>query len=91
MMTSPGALLPTRLMHRTWRLLTCSLTTIIFNFQISKQSYQLLTSCNASLMPDTSLQWMKENSGCLLLHQESNADPTEKAIQICRLDRKSVV
>ena len=51
---------------------------IIFNFQVSKQSYQLLTSCNASLMPDTSLQWMKENSGCLLLHQESNADPMEK-------------
>jgi hypothetical protein len=31
-------------------------------------------------MVDTSLSWMRMKSGCLLLHQESNADPMEKAI-----------
>ncbi|KAL4323918.1 hypothetical protein GQ457_11G011080 [Hibiscus cannabinus] len=78
MMTSPGVLLPTHLKHRTWRPLMQSHYIIISHFQVSKQSYQLLTSRNVSLMPDTSLHWMKGNSGCLLLHQESNADPMEK-------------
>lgn len=31
-------------------------------------------------MPDTSLQWMRVDSSCLLLHQEGNADPMRKAI-----------
>lgn len=29
-------------------------------------------------MPDTFLQWMRVNRGCLLLHQESKADPMGK-------------
>ena len=32
-----------------------------------------------NLMPDTSLRLMRVNSGCLLLHQKSNADPMGKA------------
>ncbi|KAB2030910.1 hypothetical protein ERO13_D05G255620v2 [Gossypium hirsutum] len=69
-------------MHISRKPLTCRLTTL--SFSIFKSQSNLTNYLDASLMPDTFLHCMKGNSGCLLLHQKSNADPMEKAIQICR-------
>lgn len=80
--------LPTHLIHGKWVAL---MSTKVHIHILARLSFSQLSRLKAilptinilqsrDLMPDTSLSWMRVKSGCLLLHQESNAEPMEKAI-----------